>query len=267
MQQPMLETREDVVPAAVVVVTDEQSHSAIEPKAVSLRRAATAMLFFSLACARPWPTPAWLGVFASFAILCAPSSQKLLCRARCARCLSAIVAIFAFIALIMLGMSLHSGMPDHVSTKVLSTCNEMPAETFVWAQAKMSEHKCMRKFLSRHAPEGTMPALALADNNATHLHLSVVSGDAPDVLAWSQPEACDKLAYVAARMTKMMMLGSALGHLLLLLSAVAVVKRACRLRCAAYRAGLLQWSCKWSGCKTTGQPAAAPVTPAAKEMA
>merc|ERR1719164_40420 len=93
-----------------------------------------------------------------------------------------------------------------------------------------------------------MPMLALADKNATH-HLALVPGDdATELLAWSQPEACDKLAHVAARLSKMMMLGSALGHLLLLFSAVAVVKRACRLRCAAYRAGLLKWSCKWSGC-------------------
>lgn len=50
------------------------------------------------------------------------------------------------------------------------------------------------------------------------------------------------VAHVATCAFKMMIVGSALAHLFLLLSAMAVVKHVCCLRCAAYKAGLLKWN-------------------------
>merc|ERR1719231_236493 len=92
-------------------------------------------------------------------------------------------------------------------------------------------------------------------------------GAAVEPKQWSQPEACDKIVYFVACMGKMMMMGSALAHLFLVFAAIAVVKRACRFRCSAYRAGLLKWNCG-GRCKSACQRAApAPVHEPAKEMA
>merc|ERR1719198_2251988 len=158
------------------------------------------------------------------AVLCSSRSKLIKCGSRFARFVSVFAAIFAGITLVSLVVSFRAGMPQHVAAKVGSQCVEMPAETFAWAHHVVDEHQMM---------------------NASAVSV--------DFETWSQPETCDKVARVVACAAKMIIVGSALAHLCLLLSAVAVVKRACRLRCAAFRAGLLKWKC----CKASSTCAAA----------
>merc|ERR1719263_2292197 len=123
-----------------------------DARATSLRRAATALLFFSIVSSRPWPSAGWLGGVAAVSVLCA-SSQRILCRARVARFLSALVAIFACITLVHLGMSIRADKPLRIGQEVGSKCASMPADTFEWARDTISEHKCARKaiaFVTRH---------------------------------------------------------------------------------------------------------------------
>merc|ERR1719502_2349384 len=103
----MLEAQ--VVATAGVAATDEKI-AKYDARATSLRRAATALLFFSIVSSRPWPSAGWLGVVAAVSVLCA-SSQRIACRARIARALSAFVAIFACITLWHLTTSIHADKP------------------------------------------------------------------------------------------------------------------------------------------------------------
>jgi len=272
LQQPMIETKEvaavPVVPtteATVVVMPADELKTNYEMKATSLRRAAVALLFFSVLCSRPCPSSmfAWLGVIAAFSVLCA-SPDKLLCRARFARFMSAFVAFFAGYRLVVLVLSINAGKPLELSETVNRHCIDMPADTFQWGLQMLEKHKHVREgisFLSRHMPNDTaLLASAAVYSNASQ----------PDVLAdaehenWLQATSCSKVAHFALCVAKMMMLGSALAHLLLLLSAAAVVKCACCLRCAAYKCGLLR--CRWK-CNKHACPSALVVTPASKELA
>lgn len=233
----------------------------LDAKATSLRRAATALLLFSIICARPCPSSwgAWLGMIAAISVLCA-SGKKLLCRSRSARFLSFFVAIFAGYTVVSLIISYRAGMPKQMSEKfVLESCMEMPADTFVWARSKLVEHHGFRKglsFLSCHMDEDIA---VLVSNASSHL----VGATDPA----TQPEACDKLAHTATCFAKMTMIASALAHLALVFAAVAVVKRACCLRFAAYRAGLLTWKCCKGKCARTEKANVTPPPTAAKEMA
>merc|ERR1719198_225368 len=123
----------------------------------------------------------------------------------------------------------------------------MPSDTFAWAKTIKCAHKGLA-FFSRHMSKSD----EVGRSNATDLANLTASAEHE----WSQPEACELASHVATRSVKMMMVGSTLAHLLLFLSAVAVVKRACCLRCAAYKAGLLKWT-KCGACKRVPtQPAA-----------
>jgi len=140
----------------------------------------------------------------------------------------------------------------------------MPKETFEWARANLiPEHECARKaiaFVSHHmaSTDDDMHKVALSTvSNATDL--ATLVGTEP---SWSQPVVCDMVAHIATRTVKMMVVGSIIAHLFLLLSAMAVVKRVCCLRCTAYKAGLLKWN-KCGACskyKAAFEPAAG-VTP------
>jgi len=257
------------MPVARIVTTGEtdEKMAKYDARATSLRRAATALLFWSIVSSRPWPSAGWLGAVAAISVLCA-SSQRILCRARVARFLSALVAIFAAITLVHLATSIHANKPSLVGMEVGETCASMPANTFEWARDTISEHKCARKaiaFVTRHTKsEDDDDKVALSTvSNATDL--AALVGTEPSL---SQPVACDMVAHVTTRAVKTMMVGSALAHLFLLLSAMAVVKRACCLRCAAYKAGLLKWKrCGACKCKTAAEPATGATPAAAKEMA
>jgi len=276
--QPMLETKQqkEVPVAHIVVATDylttsDEKMATYEARATSLRRAATALLFFSIVSSRPWPSAGWLGAVAAFSVLCA-SSQRLLCRARLARLLSALVIFFAGITLVHLATSIHADKPHHIGDLIGSKCASMPADTFGWVRDTIiSEHsECARKavaFVSLHMAsmddDNKVAALSTV-SNATDL--ATLVGTVP---SWSQHVACNMVAHVVMRAVKMMMIGSALAHLFLLLSAMAVVKRACCLRCAAYKAGLLKWN-KCGACtkyRTTFEPPAGATPTAAKELA
>jgi len=281
LQTPMLATETDpVVPATVVLETKVAAPDVLEAKATSLRRAATALLVFSMLCARPCPSSwgAWLGIAAAIAVLCSTSRTKLLCRSRFARFLSFLAAIFAFYQFVTLAISFHGGLPLQIANKVHGECLEVPGETFTWMKHKLAEHKHVHKglsFLSRHMPNATTsPTFHFSAENASHHPFVLVGAAAAEpwsqLETWSQPQACNKLAHLATCVASMMIVGSAVAHLFLFLAAVAVVKRACGLRCAAYRAGLLTWKCG-GRCKSTCMRAEPPalVTPpsVAKEMA
>jgi len=276
LQTPMLPTPQfstsPVMPTAeaTVIVPSTARLDVLEVKTTLLRRAATALFFFGMICARPCPSSwgAWAGIIAAVLILCS-SSNKILCRARVARLLSVLAAVFAAHTAVSLVISFHAGMPVQIADKVHGQCMDVPADTFAWAQHKLVEHDRFHKgvsFLSRHMPNATaMPALLASEMNASH-PAPLVGATEPE--KWSQPEACTMVAHVVTCVAKMMMVGSTLAHLLLFLAAAAVVKRACCLRCAAYRAGLLTWKCGGAceaNCERANQPAAvaAPVT---KEM-
>merc|ERR1712023_583683 len=126
----MLETKEqetaqpaEIVMPAEIVATDEVT--SYETKTTSLRRAATALLFFSVLCARPWPSAGWFGIVSSFAILCA-SPPKLLCRVRFGRFMSFLTIVTATITLVMIAKSLNNGMPHNVGDKIQAECLKMP---------------------------------------------------------------------------------------------------------------------------------------------
>lgn len=246
-----VQLKEVEVPVAQVVlstdcmITTDEKLAKYEARATSLRRAATALLFFSIVSSRPWPSAGWIGAVAAFVVLCA-SSQRLLCRARLARFLSALAIIFAGITLVHLATSIHANKAHRIGEEIGTRCASMPTETFEWVRETIiSEHECARKaisFVSYHMTSTD------ADKVSNKVTLSTVSnltdmatlvGTEP---SWSQPIACDMVAYVTTRAVKMMMVGSSLAHLFLLLSAMAVFKRACCLRCAAYKAGLLKWN-------------------------
>jgi len=151
----------------------------------------------------------------------------------------------------------------------------MPADTFAYVQHKIVQHESLTKGLSllvRHMGTSddttSSPALLLAPQNASSLQPLLVGSVDPGT--WTQSEACNQLSRFVTCFVKMMMIGSTLAHLCLLLSAVAVVKRACRLRCAAYRAGLLKWQCGarcMSKCSRAAPVDVVTPPPAAKEMA
>lgn len=257
--QPMLATDVESVPTAQLVVqstvvTTDDKMAQFEDRCTSLRRACTALFFFSLMCSGPWPNAAWLGMIASIAVLCS-SSSKLLWRARVARFLSAIVAVFAAIALVTLVVSIKHDVPEHISSKVHTQCVSMPAETFHWGREKLNEHKCARaglQFLSHHVVGDEKHQAMVANSTALVVH------------EWSQEQACDVVAFMTKHSVKMMMIGAAFAHFFLFLSAFFVFKRACRLRCAAYKCGLLRCSAYKCGLKCNPQ---AVVPPAAKELA
>lgn len=244
-----------------------------DAKATSLRRACTALLFFSVLCARPWPSAGWLGLVASASVLCA-ASNRLLCRARVTRFLSALVAIFAGITFVTLMLSAHADKPQRIGDAFAGHCASMPVDTFQWASRSEFAQKGLA-FLSRRMPSISMQrkdASVVAISNTTDVVAlsnttslaSLVGTAAP---SWSQPEACDLVSKVATCVAKMMMIGSALAHLFLFLSAAVVVKRACCLRCVAYKSGLLKLNkCGACKCKYTSKPAAA-IMPVAKELA
>jgi len=279
---PPVPTAEATLVAAtnVVLESTNATYDVLESKATSLRRAATALLVFGMLCARPCPSSwgAWLAMVAGVTVLCA-SRGKLLCRSRFARFLSVFAAVFAGYTVVSIILSLRAGKPEEISDKVHSHCMGLPADTFTYMQHKIAEHKSFGKglsFLSHHFADDKTSTPALLDVSA---EMSKNASSYPTMLVgavehekWvSQPEACDMAARFVKCFAKMMMAGSALAHLLLFFSAVAVVKRACRLRCAAYRAGLLTWKCG-ARCKSACNKRAEPVAtvapePAAKEMA
>merc|ERR1711998_661814 len=161
----MLETKEPppIVPAEVVPVTvptDAQT-AEYELKATKLRRAATALLFMSVVCSRPWPSVGWAGLVSAVAILCA-SPNTILCRARVGRFFSAITMILAGVAFVTTVISIRSGAPQHMSDQVHNACNDMPADTFSWGQKIVNEHPCLHKavaMISRHVSNDTAVAL------------------------------------------------------------------------------------------------------------
>lgn len=166
-----------------------------------------------------------------------------------ARFLSVFVAIFAGYTLVSLVLSLRTGMPLQISAKVHGQCIEMPAETFAWAKHMVVEHEHLHRgvsFVARHMHMHA-DSTTIVVENASHpaiAHVGVEPAVEPE--QWStieQPEACTNIAHFVACVSKTMMIGSAFAHLLLFLVAVAVVRRAIVLRCAAYRAGLLKWKC------------------------
>jgi len=273
MQTPMLEK-----PMALPVLETQDSVQQVPsscwaeiaaPKAAALRRAATAMLIFGMLCARPCPSSwgAWLACVAAISVLCAQPS-KLLCRSRLVRLLSIFVAIFAGYTAMSLVVSFRAGMPLQISTKVHAECVDMPSDTFAWAQRKLGEsggHKGLA-FLSRHMPNdtSTVPAFHISAQNTSSYPIG-----GPET--WTQAQACYMIAHIVTCATKFVMIGSALAHLFLFLSAITVIKRVICLRCAAYRAGVLTWKCGArckSKCSHTEQAAVATSpAPAAKEMA
>jgi len=263
LQSPMLEIK--------------RADSALEVNSTSLRRAATALFFFGMLCARPCPSSwgAWLAMIGAGVVLCS-SQSKILCRARCARFLSIFAAIFAGHKVVSLVLSFRAGMPLQISDTVHTECVGMPAATFAYVQHKLVDHMSLNHglaFLLRRmdmAEDTTSTPALLVTPQMNASSLAPVLVGSVDPGAWTQPEACNKLSHMVTCFVKMLMIGSTLAHLLLLLSAVVVVKRVCRLRCAAYRAGVLKWQCG-AGCKSKC-PSAAPVDvvappPAAKEMA
>lgn len=141
---------------------------------------------------------------------------------------------------------------QRIGDEISAQCTSMPEDTFEWASAIVYKHECAQKgleFLSRHmssiAVQHKDADVVLA--NATDL-ASLVGTAVKTTPSWSQPEACNMVAHVATCVAKMMMIGSALAHLFLFLSAAAVVKRACCLRCFAFKCGLLRLS-KCGACK------------------
>merc|ERR1719440_383817 len=248
MSTPMLTKEADsppIVPTAeATLISPAAVNEAIEPKATSLRRAATALFFFGVICARPCPCSwgAWLAIAAAFSVLCA-SRKTLLCRARVARALSFFAAIFAIYIAVKNTTSFRAGTPLQMSVKVHEQCTDMPPETFKY----VVEHKAVREglsFLSRHMAHDSISTAGTHFEHSENTTKLVSAGE-PE---WTQPEACDPVARFVARATKFVIVGSALAHLFLFLSAVAVIKRACCLRFAAYRAGLLKSKCG-AGCK------------------
>merc|ERR1719399_2720346 len=207
-------------------------------------------------CARPCPSSwgAWLAVMAAIAVLCS-SGERLLCRSRFARFLSFFAALFSVFTFVSLIVSFRAGMPMQVSAKVHGLCVDAPAETFTWAQRIVDTHTGLQKgltFVSRHMPdEPATPTFVntfvdAAEMNASHPAMLVDSTE-----KWPQAETCNKIAHVVVCFAKMIMIGSALAHLALFLSALAVVKRVCCLRFAAHRAGLLKWRKCDDRCKRT----------------
>jgi len=267
LKSPMLEAPTDTVetPAKSIRVTPTDT---VETKATSLRRAATALLVFSMFCARPCPSSwgAWLGMISAVSVLCA-SGNQLLCRSRFARFVSVFVAVFAGYTVVSLIISYRAGSPVQMSNKlVLKPCVTMPADTFSWGSHKLVENPYSRNglaFLSRYMHNGTAFLVSSASSDPA---------GATDPATWSQPEACDKLAHIFTRVAKMIMVVSALVHIALFFAAVAVVKRACCFRFAAYRAGLLTWKCCKGKChraRARAKPEAnvTPQQTAAKEVA
>jgi len=268
---------------ATVVIPDanEDKIKKCDARTTSLRRACTALLFFSVLCSRPWPSAGWLGMLASVSVLCA-APNSLLCRARVARFLAGLTVIFAGITLVHLIVAIHAGEPQQIGEEISAQCVGMPADTFEWARAIISKHECTRKgltFLSRHMSisaepqedadgmallNATDPApLRMALPNATDLS-TIVSTE----LEWSQQEACVMISRIATCVIKMMMVGSALAHLFLFLSAAAVVKRACCLRLVAYQCGLPKMNkCGARKCKYASKPADAATSLNNKELA
>jgi len=222
-------------------VAVSEKMSIVDAKAKSFRFACTALLVLSILCSRPWPSIGWVGFIAALAVLAASDTKSLLCRARLTRVLSCIVAIISGVSFVYLLMLVNSGKPQAFSDEVHHQCVKMPADTFEWAEHLVDEHSCVRKclaFVARHLPRSSTDLTAMKTDNATE--------------TWSQPETCDEIAQVVARSVTAMMIGSAVAHLLLMMTAIVVVMRACRLRCAAYKAGVLKRRC---ACKAACKPA------------
>jgi len=121
----------------------------------------------------------------------------------------------------------------------------VPGETFTWGQHLVATHLAAKShhckgmaYMTRHLLLTTNASSPTLDDasNASHAAYAIEQ--------WSQAETCAKAAYLVQRASKAFLIGYLITHLLLLLSALAVFKRACRLRCAAARLGLLQCAIK-----------------------
>merc|ERR1719440_526496 len=262
------QTNAPIVPTAEATLITPGAHEMLEVKATSL-------LFFGMVCARPCPSSwgAWLAIVSGIAILCS-SNQKLLCRSRFSRLLAVFTAIFAGYTLLTLIQKSYAGMPLQLAAKVHDQCDLMPKDTFAWAKDAVVEHKHLNRglsFLDRHMHDQTTSPTFYLISPETNQNASLpalITG-AVEPKNWSQPEACDKIARFVACFAKMAYIGNAFAHLFLLLSAIAVVKRVFRLRCAAFRAGMIKWKCCKAACKRNEsvQAAVTPASTAAKEMA
>merc|ERR1719231_1282586 len=221
LQTPML-IKEAVATEATIVAPTMTKTDVLEPRATSLRRAATALLFFGMLCARPCPMSswgAWLAIVGSVAVLCA-SQKTILCRARVGRFL----AFFAAYSVFTLVASFRGGMPLQIADKFHQQCMEVPEETFAYVQHKIVEQAFLNKGLTvyaRHISDETTspPTLQIVPEvNASSSSPPTMLVGALEPKDWTQPVACDTIARFVKGSAKTMIIGSTLAHLLLFLS-------------------------------------------------
>merc|ERR1712159_161817 len=126
--------------------------------------------------------------------------------------MGAVVAIFAGFAFITLVTSIND-VPQHISDKVHTLCDSMPADTFQWGHTLLNEPHCARKglaFIERHA-SSTMPHhdVAVVDRHEEAMLVAKKANSTALVGAeqhWSQERTCDMSAHVTRHVVKMMII-------------------------------------------------------------
>jgi len=192
MSKPLMVANEAGEPVIVAKACDEASHT-------SLRRAATAMLLFSIVNLKHME--GWLGLVVAITVLCS-SSPDLVDKARRVKCLSFVVSVLALAASFMYLCMVGAGFPAALGNEVQLRCSTIPAADFE-----------------------VVYTMAESYHSMTHRALEAVAM----VISPEQEYACNMLAHCITKMgSALLLLGSFLSFGLFM-SAMAVAKRACRL--------------------------------------
>lgn len=107
----------------------------LDAEATSLRRAATALLIFSIFSMKH--LQGWLGLIAAISVLCASTGSIRTRRTKICSGFAAGLAIVTFVACIA---AVVAGLPQALSREIRSECVKVPAETFEWGSQAIAAH-------------------------------------------------------------------------------------------------------------------------------
>jgi len=245
LQPPPFLMKEDVEAPTAPLVLIQQVDTIPDDRRFSLRRAATALLIFSILGLRH--LSGWLGLFAACTVLCSATStlRARTCRVRVAASFAAGFAIVGFAACIACVVA---GMPQHLSREIQKECYSMPADTFEWGKQAIANFDAgMDK--SAHLNEivhDDEPKVAGGDH-VDHHHPEHSSEHHEILIAWYSPhrmlksvatlvapeqkQMCNHVAQFVADWGSMLLLAGAFVEWGLFVSAVIVALHVRRLAC------------------------------------
>lgn len=219
----------------------------------SLRRAATALLIFSILSLRD--VSGWLGLFAACTTLCSTASalSRRTCRVKMASSFAAGFAIVGFAACIACVIA---GAPQHLSREMQKECYSMPQDTFAWGKQAIGsfEHMDNDHLNREEANQAAIDDTAHRQHHTPELsehHTPEFSGQHEILVAWYSPhrvlkavaelvnpeqkQMCNRAAQLVADWGSALLLAGAFFQWCLFVSAIIVavyMRRIARHPCA-----------------------------------